>query len=321
MDKAGRLLGQLVAFAEECAETLIRTETETALAWATRAAGAAAIWTSRREAEVRLFARHLPTLDPRTEAPPADLLPARGRRATPYLYAPQEVAGLMQAAGHLRGSHGQAIYRTSIGLLAATGMRITSLSMAEVGERLPLQDDRVRWYGECVAVVVADTLLAARAAARLVVVEYDLDADAPPLAVTLDEAGERLKPVKRAGIAPGKVARGDAEAAHSRAEIQVDAEYRNAPYHHNTIEPSAVIARWDEDGGVTIHAAVQWHHVDTLAIGQAFGLGYADGLLGFARRKLLGHAFAGKVRLVNHLAGGVERIIAASARGERIPQL
>ena len=122
MDKAERLLGQFVAFAEELGETHIRTET--ALAWATRPAGAAAIWTSRRLAEVRLFARHLRTLDSWTEVPPADLLPARGRRATPYLYTPQEVADLMRATTILRGSHVQATYRTLIGLLAATGMRI-----------------------------------------------------------------------------------------------------------------------------------------------------------------------------------------------------
>ena len=122
MDKAERLLGQFVAFAEDNGETHVRTET--ALAWATRPPGAAAIWTSRRLAEVRLFARHLRALDPRTEVPPADLLPSRGRRATPYLYTPQEIAALMRATGHLRGSHVQATYRTLIGLLAATGMRI-----------------------------------------------------------------------------------------------------------------------------------------------------------------------------------------------------
>jgi integrase len=122
MDKAERLLGQFTAFAEERGETHIKTET--ALAWATQPAGAAANWYSRRLADVRLFARHLRTLDPRTEVPPADLLPARGRRATPYLYTPQEVADLMRATTILRGSHVQATYRTLIGLLAATGMRV-----------------------------------------------------------------------------------------------------------------------------------------------------------------------------------------------------
>ena len=49
MDKAERLLGQFVTFVEGRGETHIRTAT--ALAWATRPPGAAAIWHSRRLAE------------------------------------------------------------------------------------------------------------------------------------------------------------------------------------------------------------------------------------------------------------------------------
>lgn len=122
LDKTERLLGQFVAFAEDRGEARIKTETT--LAWATQPAGADVIWTSRRLAEVRLFARHLHGIDPETEVPPDDLLPARGCRATPYLYTSQEVADLMRATAILRGSHVQATYRTLIGLLAATGMRI-----------------------------------------------------------------------------------------------------------------------------------------------------------------------------------------------------
>lgn len=64
--------------------------------------------------------------------PPDDLLPARTRRATPYLYTPQEVADLMHATEILRGSHVQATYRTLIGLLAVTGMRIVQLLVARI---------------------------------------------------------------------------------------------------------------------------------------------------------------------------------------------
>lgn len=131
LDKTERLLGQYVAFAEDRGDAHIRTET--ALDWATWPAGAAAIWYSRRLAEVRLFARHLSGLDPKTEVPPADLLPGRKRRATPYLYTPQEIAELMRATAILRGSHVQATYRTLIGILAATGMR--------VGEAISLDHD------------------------------------------------------------------------------------------------------------------------------------------------------------------------------------
>jgi integrase/recombinase XerD len=51
----------------------------------------------------RQFARHLQTLDPACEVPPARLLPIRRRRAIPYLYTPAEIATLMDAAGDLHG--------------------------------------------------------------------------------------------------------------------------------------------------------------------------------------------------------------------------
>ena len=132
MDKAERLLGQFVAFAKDRGETHVRTET--ALAWATLPAGADPIWTSRRLAEVRLFARHLRTLDGVSEVPPDDLLPARTRRATPYLYTPQEVVDLMRATQILRGSYVQATYRTLIGLLAVTGMRVGEAIALDQGD-------------------------------------------------------------------------------------------------------------------------------------------------------------------------------------------
>jgi xanthine dehydrogenase YagR molybdenum-binding subunit len=179
--------------------------------------------------------------------------------------------------------------------------KITSISMSETAERLPLQDNQVRYYGECVAVVVAKTLVAAREAAALVKVQYEV---AEPIAACLEDGEDRLAPTKRAGMAPGSIKEGEAKAQYDASLVQVDRTYFTAPFHHNAIEPSAVVARWDADGGVTVHAAVQWHHIDTLAIGQAFGLGLNDRLPGFLRRKLLGQAFESKVRLTNHLAGG-----------------
>ena len=86
--------------------------------------GARGIHVHARLADVRIFARHLHSLDDVSEVPPDDLLPARRRRTTPYLYTPQEVADLMRATEILPGSHVQATYRVLIGLLAVTGMRI-----------------------------------------------------------------------------------------------------------------------------------------------------------------------------------------------------
>lgn len=128
--RAEKLLAQFLAFVEDRGEEHLTIEA--ALAWATAPAGADPGWMSRRLADVRRFAIYLRGIDPATEVPP-DILSGRTRRATPYLYAAEEIAALMTATATLRGSHRQATYRTLIGLLAATGMR--------VGEAISLDSD------------------------------------------------------------------------------------------------------------------------------------------------------------------------------------
>jgi len=117
-----KLLAQYLAFVEDRGEEHLTIET--AMAWATAPAGADPSWMSRRLSDVRRFAIHLRAIDPATQAPPAGILPGRSRRATPYLYSTEEIASLMAATSTLRGSHRKATYRTLIGLLAATGMRV-----------------------------------------------------------------------------------------------------------------------------------------------------------------------------------------------------
>ena len=73
---------------------------------------------------VRRFATYLHTIDPATQIPPADLLQARTPRATPYLYTDEDIAALLAAASGLRTAHRVATYRTLLGLLVVTGMRV-----------------------------------------------------------------------------------------------------------------------------------------------------------------------------------------------------
>jgi integrase/recombinase XerD len=72
-----------------------------AVGWACQPATASAQHHSRRLGVVRGFARHLHALDPASEIPPIDLLPARSHRPAPYLYSAEEVAALVHAAGTL----------------------------------------------------------------------------------------------------------------------------------------------------------------------------------------------------------------------------
>jgi integrase/recombinase XerD len=56
--------------------------------------------------------------------PSKDLLPARRPRVAPYIYSPAEITALMGAAGVLTARLRAASYRTVVGLMATTGLRL-----------------------------------------------------------------------------------------------------------------------------------------------------------------------------------------------------
>jgi integrase len=116
----GRILEDFVAFLEQADAD--RITTKLALSWATRAR-AHPHWHRRRLGLVRGFARYVATLDPTTEVPSKDLLPAHRPRVPPYIYSPAEIQMLIAAAGRLTPALRALRHQTLIGLLAATGLR------------------------------------------------------------------------------------------------------------------------------------------------------------------------------------------------------
>jgi integrase/recombinase XerD len=118
----GVLLAEFVAFAQKAGQRTITTQL--ALEWARRPASGSPNYLSRRLRAVRTFARYLHALDPACEIPPLELLPASKYRPTPYIYRDEEITALMAAAGALRPRLRAATFRTLIGLLACTGLRI-----------------------------------------------------------------------------------------------------------------------------------------------------------------------------------------------------
>jgi len=142
LERAEKLLGQ---FCEFCAEGGVNTlTTEVALAWATLPAGSK-YWHAQRLSVVRSFARWLAAHDPATEVPPPDALgSAPTPRATPFLYTDAEIAVLMGAADRLRYPISRLTYRTLVGLLATTGMR--------VGEAIRLDRDDIDWVRGCLRI-------------------------------------------------------------------------------------------------------------------------------------------------------------------------
>jgi integrase/recombinase XerD len=129
----GVLLAEFVRCAEQAGQPTVTTEF--ALEWARRPAKASHNYLSRRLRAVRSFARYLHARDPACEVPPIELLPAKKYRPAPYLYRDEEIVALMTAASLLRPPMRAATFRTLIGLLACTGLRI--------GEALRLDRDDV----------------------------------------------------------------------------------------------------------------------------------------------------------------------------------
>jgi integrase len=121
LERAGRLLAQFVAHLD--AAGVEHFSVDDALTWATGPDGSL-WWSAQRLSVVRGFAAWLRNLEPAVEIPPTDLLPARAPRAVPYLYSGDDIAALMDATTVLRGQLRQSTYRTLIGLLAVTGMRV-----------------------------------------------------------------------------------------------------------------------------------------------------------------------------------------------------
>lgn len=181
--------------------------------------------------------------------------------------------------------------------------KTTSFAGAEVADLLPLQDGRVRYGGQVVAVVVADTMDHARAGALLVRVRYS--PPDPKAAFLLDQACDRVADTKKVGAGdPGQVEVGYPERAYAEAPHKVELRFASSPHHHNAIEPGAVTAAWDGDGRLTMHVPTQFPWGDATMLGQAFGFGLKDRLPRVFAQVVGGFEFDNEVRVVAPPAGG-----------------
>jgi xanthine dehydrogenase YagR molybdenum-binding subunit len=126
--------------------------------------------------------------------------------------------------------------------------------------RPPLSDDKITYYGQYIALVVARTYEQALAGAAAVKATYA----AEPVDVST-----RLSPE-----VPEKVdtERGDVEAAFAAAAVKVDYTYTTPPQTHNPIELHASVAVWDGQG-FTLYETSQAIMNHQLVMAQMLGVG------------------------------------------------
>lgn len=133
--------------------------------------------------------------------------------------------------------------------------------------------DRVRFVGDQVALVVAETEEIAARGRDLIEVEYE------PLPVVTDPEAARqpeavlLHPEKESNVfCHYRIRKGDVDEAFANAAVIVEGEYHTPAQEHAYLQPEAGVAYIDEEGRVTVQVAGQWTHEDQHEIAHALGL-------------------------------------------------
>jgi CO/xanthine dehydrogenase Mo-binding subunit len=144
----------------------------------------------------------------------------------------------------------------------------------KVGEPLqPLQDDRVHYHGQPVAVVVADTLERATYAATLVRLEYREE----KAVLDFPAAAKRAQPPRppkssdRVTKKPSDYVRGDPDKALAAAEVNIEQTYTIPAEYHNPMEMHATVAGWEGDK-LTLYDKTQWVDNVQAQVAAAFGI-------------------------------------------------
>ncbi len=145
-----------------------------------------------------------------------------------------------------------------------------------------LARDEVRYVGERVAAVAADTLAIARKAVSLIKVDYEplppvldmetaLELDSPrvherPEDFAIGYFGMPLDPPSGNVTTHLLVKEGDVEVGFAAADVVVEEEYRTAPQHQGHIETHVCLAQPEPGGRLTVYASTQTPFIDRSGI-------------------------------------------------------
>jgi CO/xanthine dehydrogenase Mo-binding subunit len=133
--------------------------------------------------------------------------------------------------------------------------------------------NRVRFVGDQVALVVAESPKIASRARDLIEVQYrDLEVVTDPLKAR-QLGAELLHPERDSNVfCHYRIRKGDLEDGFADADVVVESEYRTPAQEHAYLQPEAGIGYIDEEGRVTVEVAGQWTHEDREQIAHALGL-------------------------------------------------
>ena len=125
---------------------------------------------------------------------------------------------------------------------------------AMTGENsIPLQDNQIFYFGQFVALVIAETYEQARAAAGLVAVSYAKETPA----VDLKEALPNAEHPKENRGEDAQLNAGKADPVINGSAVKIDHTYTTPTENHHPMEPHATIASWTGTSKLTLWEATQ----------------------------------------------------------------
>ena len=175
------------------------------------------------------------------------------------------------------------------------------------GQRyLPLQDDRIHYAGQPIALVVAKTLDQAAHAGTLIEVDYEAER---PIVWNEETAAKAYDPPQF--LWPVNSSVGDSRAGLTAGSVKIEAVYSTPDHHHCQMEPHASVATWTGTDRLTVFETTQSVYAFRDLMAVAFGIPPENIEV---VSKLLGGGFGGKAYVWPHTL-----LTAAAARALKHP--
>lgn len=133
--------------------------------------------------------------------------------------------------------------------------------------------DRVRFIGDQIALIIAETEMIAESAKKLIVVEYeDLPIITDPHDAMQPDAF-RIHPERENNIFCNyKIRKGDIEKGFQDSDVIIESDYYTPAQEHIFLQPEAGVAYIDDEDRITVVVSGQWAHEDQEQIAHALGL-------------------------------------------------
>jgi xanthine dehydrogenase YagR molybdenum-binding subunit len=130
-----------------------------------------------------------------------------------------------------------------------------------------MESDRIWHDGQIIALVVGETMEAAREAANRLVVDYVVEQPS----ASFDSPGAEILPVATVDEKHQDPSVGDANAAFAKAPVKIDGRFETPTQHHNPLELFSTTCAWQGDH-LTIYESSQFVHALRAGVARQLGI-------------------------------------------------